>query len=131
MRIVKVGVTWLLMLGLSTAAFAGDLRDSVANATFEQAPQPPGKIPSGYLWAGAGLFVAGMSTAVYGFLHTKGGDFVSGEVSKESNTTVGGAGLAIAGLGGAILFLGSQRTKHAPSITFGAGGITVAKRISW
>jgi hypothetical protein len=131
MRIVKVGVSWLLVFGLSTAAFAGDLRDSVANATFEQAQQPPKKIPSGYLWSGAGLFVAGMSTAVYGFLHTKGGDFVSGEVSKESNTALGGAGLAIAGLGGAILFLGSQHAKQAPSIAIGVGRVTVAKRVSW
>ena len=32
------------------------------------------------------MFAGGMALAVYGFLHTKGGEFVAGEVSKESKT---------------------------------------------
>jgi hypothetical protein len=131
MRLVRVLATSLAILGMSTASFAGDLLESAAKAVQEQAQTPPPRIDKTYLWPGAALFVTGMSMAVYGFLHTSGGDFVSGEVSKESKTTLGGAGLGIAGLGGAILYLGAHNAKRAPSITFGPGRITLAKRVSW
>jgi hypothetical protein len=131
MRLFRICVAWLLTFGLSTATFAGDLQESVAKAAQQQAQAQPAKIDKAYLWPGAALFVAGMSLAVYGFLHTSGGEFVSGEVSKESKTELGGAGLAVAGLGGAILFLGSQRAKSAPAITIRHGGVTLTKRIAW
>ena len=134
MKLFRIGVAWLLVLGLSTAGFAGDLRDSIARATSEQAPQsfePKINIPKPFLWTGAGLFVGGMAMALYGFLHTNGADFVTADVSKQSNTTLGVSGLVVAGLGGAVLFAGSKRGKSAPSITVGPDGVKVAKRISW
>lgn len=131
MKLFRISVAWLLMFGLSTATFAGDLRDSVAKAAQQEAQAQPSKIDKAYLWPGAALFVAGMSMAVYGFLHTSGGEFVSGEVSKESKTKLGGVGLGIAGLGGAILYLGSQRTKTAPAITIRSGRVTLTKQIAW
>ena len=130
MRLARVLLVSLAILGLSTASFAGDLMESAAKAAQQQSVQPP-KIDKAYLWPGAALFVTGMSMAVYGFLHTSGSEFVSGQVSTESKTTLGGAGLGIAGLGGAILYLGAQHSKHAPSIAVGPGKITLAKRISW
>jgi hypothetical protein len=123
----------MMILGLSTASFAGDLHDSIARAAQQQQQERSAapKIPAPYLVSGAALFVAGMSMAVYGFLHTSGGEFVSGSVSKESKTGLGAAGLAVAGAGGAILYLGAQHAKRTPSVTLGPGRVTVGKRISW
>ena len=132
MRVLRVFVAWSLISGLTTSsALAGDLLTSITKAAEQEAQARPAKIANGYLWPGSALFVGGMALAVYGFLHTKGGEFVSGEVSKESKTELGGAGLAIAGLGGALLYLGSQQTKRAPSITVGAGRVAVSKHLSW
>jgi hypothetical protein len=130
MRPLRTVVAMLLVLGLSSSTFAGDLKESIAKAAEEQAKQQQPKIPNAYLWPGALLFTAGMSMAVYGFLHTSGGEFVSGEVSKESKSALGGAGLAVAGLGGAILFFGS-RANSAPSITVAPGRVTLSKHLSW
>ena len=130
MRPLRTVVAWLLVLGLSSSAFAGDLKESIAKAAAEQAQQQQSRIPNAYLWPGVALFVTGMTLTVYGFLHTSGGEFVSGEVSKESKTTLGGAGLAVAGLGGAILFFGS-RANRAPSITVAPGRVTLSKHVSW
>src|SRR5436309_15306554 len=108
MRLARPLIASLMILGMSTAAFAGDLRESIANAAQQTAPEqaPPSKIPKAYVVSGGTLFVVGMSMAVYGFLHTSGGEFVSGAVSKESKTGLGGSGMAVVGVGGAILFMG-------------------------
>ena len=131
MRLARSFIVSLAVLGVSTASFAGDLQGSIAKAAQQQQPSQRSKIDSQYLWPGTGLVVAGMSMAVYGFLHTSGGDFVSGQVSKESKTGLGAAGLGIAAVGGGILYFGSQRASRAPSITVGPGRLTVAKRVSW
>jgi hypothetical protein len=131
MKLVRVVAASLAILGLSTAGFAGDLLESAAKAAQQEAQAKPTKVDKSFLWPGAALFVAGMSMAVYGFLHTSGGDFVSGEVSKESKTGLGGAGLGVAALGGAVLYLGAQHSKRSPSIAVGPGRITLAKRVSW
>jgi hypothetical protein len=140
MRLFRIGVAWLLVLGLSTAGFAGDIRDSVANATFDQAPQTQQqgvRIPSGYLWPGIALFAGGMSMALYGFLHTSGGDYVTvpppgeGGISTSSNTALGVSGFAVAAAGGAVLFMGAKKGKSAPSIALGPNRVSIAKRVSW
>lgn len=119
------------ILGVSTMAFAGDLQQSGDKAAQEQARKPESHMDKAFLVPGVGLFAAGMAMAVYGFMHTGGGDFVSGQVTKESHTGLGAAGLAVAGLGGATLYFGSQHGKTAASVTIGAGRVTVAKRLSW
>jgi hypothetical protein len=119
------------ILGLSTASVAGDLKDSIAKAALEQQQMPAPKIDKAYVIPGAALFVAGMSMALYGFLHTNGGDFVSGSVSTESNTGLGAAGLGVAAAGGAVLFVGSKRAAHAPSVAVGPRGVTITKRVAW
>jgi len=131
MRLVRVVVALLAILALSTASFAGDLRESVEKAAQQEANIQPSKIDRRYAWPGAVLFASGMAMALYGFLHTSGGEFVSGEVSKESHTGIGAAGLGIAAAGGTILYLGAERSRHAPSIAVGPGRVTVAKRLSW
>ena len=131
MKLARPLLASVVILGMSTSAFAGDLQDSIARAAQQQAQAPSPKIDAGYLIPGVALFVAGMSMAVYGFLHTSGGEFVSGSVSKESKTGLGAAGLAVAGAGGAILFLGSQHAKRAPSVTIGPNRFAVSKRVTW
>jgi hypothetical protein len=140
MRLFRIGVAWLLVLGLSTAGFAGDIRDSVANATFDQAAQTQDqgvKIPSGYLWPGVAMFVGGMSMALYGFLHTSDGQYVTvpppgqGGVSTASNTALGVSGFLVAGAGSALLFVGAKKGKSAPSIAVGPKGVSVLKRVVW
>jgi hypothetical protein len=132
MKLARPLIVSLAIVSFSTASFAGDLRESIAKAAQPQEEKRPARpMPKGYLVSGAALFVAGMSMAIYGFLHTNGGEFVSGEVSKESNTALGAAGLAVAGAGGAVLFLGVKRAAKAPSVTFGPGHVAVSKRVSW
>lgn len=134
MKLARPLFVSLVIVSFSTASFAGDLRDSIAKAA-EQQPQqgqrPAPRMDNRYLVPGASLFVAGMAMAVYGFLHTSGGEFVSGSVSKESKTGLGGAGLAVAGAGGAVLFLGAKRAAKAPSVTFGPNGVKVSKQLTW
>jgi len=130
MRLARPLIVSVTILALSTPAFAGDLRESIARAAEQQAP-PPAKIQKSYLVPGASLVVVGMSMALYGFLHTSGGEFVSGSVSKESKTGVGAAGLALAGAGGAILFFGSEKARHAASLTVAPDRVTISKRVAW
>jgi protein-S-isoprenylcysteine O-methyltransferase Ste14 len=131
MKLVRTLAVSVAIVGMSTASFAGDLMESAAKAVQQETETRPSHLDKAYAVPGAALFITGMSLAVYGFLHTSGGDFVSGQVSKESKTTLGGAGLGLAGVGGAILYLGSRHMKHAPSITVAPGAIGVAKRLSW
>jgi hypothetical protein len=131
MKIMRVLVAILVTFTLSTSAFAGDLRESAERAAQQQAAAQPKKIDSAYLWPGTALFAAGMSMVIYGWLHTNGGQFVSGQVSQESKTGLGGAGFAVAGAGGALLFLGSERAKKSASVSFGPRGVQVAKTVSW
>ena len=131
MGLARALIITLAILGLSTASFAGDLQESIAKAAQQQEQASSRGIDKAYLVPGAALFIAGMSMTLYGWLHTSGGDFVSGQVSKESKTELGAAGLGVAALGGAILYAGSQRAKHAPSVTVGPRRLTVAKRVSW
>ena len=134
MKLVRVFVAFLAMAGIASSSVAGDLQQSIARAVAQEQARPPASgihIDKEYLIPGASLFVIGMGMAVYGFLHTSGGEFVSGQVSKESKTGVGGAGLAIAGAGGAILLLGAHHSSHAPSVTFGPHGVAVGQHLSW
>jgi len=133
MRTVRILIALVLVVGLSTPALAGDLLGSIASASDQQSQQRAEKpnIEKKYAVLGGSMFAGGMALAVYGFLHTKGGEFVAGEVSKESKTQLGGAGLAIAGAGGAVLYLGSQKSKRSASVTVGNGRIALSKRVSW
>jgi hypothetical protein len=134
MRLFRIGLTCLLIFGLSTATFAGDLQKSIANATQttpQQSGNPP-KIDKAYLWPGAALVAGGMTMALYGFLHTSGGEFVTGGVVDESNTALGVSGCVVAGAGAGLLFFGSKKAaKSVPSVTFARGGVKVVKKVSW
>jgi hypothetical protein len=131
MRMVRVLIGWVLVVGLSTPALAGDLQSSIAKAADQQQAAQKPRIEKTYAVLGGALFAGGLALATYSFLHTKGGEFVAGEVSKESKTELGGAGLAIAGAGGAVLYLGAQKSKRSASVTVGNGRIALSKSVSW
>jgi len=54
-----------------------------------------------------------------------------GGVSTSSNTALGVSGFAVAGAGGALLFLGAKKGHSAPSIAVGPKGVSVVKRVAW
>jgi hypothetical protein len=136
-KTIKVALVTLLVLGVSTSSFAGDLQSAISNASqvasnaAAQAGTDDAPIPKGYLTVGAGLFVAGMALAVNGFLNNRNGDFPEFGEATSTNVKMGAAGLAAAFAGGAVLFLGKHRASRSPSITFGGKRVTVTQRVSW
>ena len=133
MRALRTAVAALLVLGLATPAFAGDLQQSIANAAQQPSPPPrtPSKGPSKALvWTGAALFVGGMTFGLYSFINNKNGGFAEFGEANAVNKKAGAAGLATAFGGGVLMFLGSHRS-NSPSVTIGAGGVKVSKQISW
>lgn len=128
---MRIAIAWLLILGLSTPAFAGDLRESIAKAAGEQTPSQRGSMPKGYLWTGTTLFVTGMAVGLYGFLNNKNGEFPEFGEADSTNRALGTAGLVTAFVGGTVLFLGERRARSSPSVTFAPGRMTVAKTVKW
>jgi hypothetical protein len=155
MRVLRTGLVWLLIVGLSTPAVAGEqrekpgserdagplststaepsdgLRASVARAGELAAQSANGPMPKGYLWVGTALFVGGMAAGLYGFLNNKNGSFPEFGEAESTNTTLGTIGLVTAFAGGTVLFLGTRRGSRSPSVTFDSGAVTVSKQISW
>ena len=131
MRLLRIITAWFMIVGLSTSAFAGDLKKSVANAAQQQAQTQDREIPKGYLWAGSALFIGGMAAGVYGFLNNRNGEFPQVDEANATNKHLGAAGLGLAFAGGTILFLGSRHSRRSPTLTFGPGKVTVEKRVSW
>jgi hypothetical protein len=144
MRIMRIAIAWLLIAGVSTPAVAGEriegtgkassvgIAESIAKVV-EQAAQAERSrpIPRGYLWTGTALFVGGMAAGLYGFLNNQNGSFPEFGEAEATDKKLGTAGLAAAFAGGTILFLGSRRAAQSPSVTFGAGRVTVSKQVSW
>jgi hypothetical protein len=133
MRALRTAVAALLVLGLATSAFAGDLQQSIANAAQQPSPPPrtPSKGPSKALvWTGAAMFVGGMTFGLYSFINNTNGGFAEFGEANAVNKKAGTAGLATAFGGGVLMFLGSHRS-NSPSVTIGAGGVKVSKQISW
>jgi hypothetical protein len=135
MRMLRTVVIALLVIGLSTPAFAGDLRASLAQAAEQPRPEerrPESRpIPKPYLWTGTGMFVGGMAVGLYAFIHNKNGQFPGDDEYYATNRALGAAGLLTAFGGGAVLLLGKRHANRSPMITFGPAGVKVSKNISW
>jgi hypothetical protein len=134
MRALRTGIVALIVIGLATSAFAGDLQQSVANAAQQPQPQsqrPPSKGTSKALvWTGAALFVGGMTFGLYSFINNKNGGFAEFGEANAVNKKAGAAGLATAFGGGVLMFLGSRQS-NSPSVTVGIGRVSVSKQVSW
>ena len=131
MRVLRIGVTSLLVVGLSTSAFAGDLQASIAKAARQQAQTGHGPMPKGYVWAGGALFAGGIGAAFYGFLHNQHTGYPTYGEATATNVQLGSAGIVAATVGGTLLFLGQRKARSSPSLTFGPDRVTVSKQLSW
>ena len=131
MRVLRICVTSLLVVGLSTSAFAGDLQASIAKAARQEAQTGHRPMPKGYVWAGGVLFAGGMGAALYGFLHNRHTGYPTYGEATATNVQLGSAGIVAAAAGGTILFLGERRARQSPTLTFGSGQVTVSKRVTW
>jgi hypothetical protein len=132
MRVLRTGIVALVVIGLATSAFAGDLQQSIARAA--QQP-PPATAPSKsaskpLMWAGAALFVTGMTVGLTAFIKNQNGQFAEFGEANAVNKKLGTAGLATAFGGGVLMFLGSRRA-NSPSVTVGVGRVSVSKQVSW
>ena len=143
MRIANIVVVSSLIVAMSTPAWAEDVPAAFANAATPlsasrlaagQATQEQNQnraIPKGYLYLGSGLFVAGLTAALVGFLNNRNGDFPEFGEATSTDVKMGAAGLATAFAGGAVLFLGKRQANHSTSVNFGPRGVSVSRRLSW
>lgn len=139
-RMVSVLVAVGMVAGIASPAFAGDGPAEPSPGSIRAqagATQLPAALsgggPSGraLTWTGAGLFLGGMSAALYGFLNNKNGEFPEFGEATATDKHLGGAGLAVAFAGGALMAIGHKVSRHAPDIQVGVGRLAVTKRVSW
>ena len=133
MRALRTGIVALIVIGLATSAFAGDLQQSIDKAAQQQQQQqraPSKGTSKALVWAGSALFVGGMTLGLYSFINNTNGGFAEFGEANAVKKKVGAAGLATAFGGGVLIFAGSHRSK-SPSVTVGVGGVKVSKQISW
>lgn len=128
MRMLRIGMVWLVVLGVSASAVAGDLKKSIAKAAEQQAAQvenPPAPTKA-YAIAGGALVIGGVIAVAYGFLHTK-----SFEEWQPAHIAVGSVGLGAVIAGGLVLLNGQDQATRSPSLAFGKHGVKVSKHLSW
>ena len=135
MTYLRTAIVALLVFGIGTSAFAGDLQESIAKAAQQQqqeerAPMRGANKP--LVYTGAALFVGGMALGLYSFINNKNGTYSEFGEANAVNKPLGAAGLSAAFVGGTMMFLGSHRARSkAPSVTIGAGQLKVVKQLSW
>ena len=130
MRALRTAIAALLILGLSTSVFAGDLGSSIAQAAQQQEARPK-RGSKALVVAGSGLFVGGMAVGLYAFINNKNGEFAEFGEANAVNKKLGAAALFTAFGGGVLMYLGRDRSPRLPSVTAGPGQVKVSKRISW
>jgi hypothetical protein len=143
-RLVNMFVACGLVVGLGTPAFAQDVPASTVPTSLRvQAMQigagqampveMSGGSPSGkaLVWTGGAIFMAGMGTAIYGFLNNSNGEFPEFGEAEATNTRLGVAGLTTAFAGGALMAIGHRMSRQVPDIQVGVGRFAVSRRVSW
>jgi hypothetical protein len=133
MNVLRTALVSMLVVGLNTSAFAGDLAASIARAAEEQAQQqqPAGDTGSGAMKGlGAAIFAGGLAMMLYGFLASQ--EFGTEDVEKlaRGRTGVGIAGAGVAAAGGALM-IAADRRGNATALRVGGGGVTLAQRVTW
>jgi hypothetical protein len=130
MRVLRTGIVALVVIGLASSAFAGDLQQSIARAAQQQETPPSKGASKPLMWAGAALFVGGMAVGLTAFVNNQNGEFAEFGEANAVNKKLGAAGLATAFGGGVLMFLGSRQS-NSPSVTVGIGRVSVSKQVSW
>ena len=132
MRTLRTATASLLILGLSTSAFAGDLAASIAKAAQqEQTPSRKSGKSKALVYTGAGMFIGGMAVGLYAFINNQNGEFAEFGEANAVNKQLGAASVATAFAGGLLMYLGRSHVRHAPAVTVGPGQLTVSKQLSW
>jgi hypothetical protein len=132
MRTLRTGIAALVVVGMTTSAFAGDLATSIAKAAQQEETRPrKDGGAKALIAAGTGLFIGGMAVGLVAFLNNTNGEFAEFGEANAVNKKLGSAGLSAAFVGGLLVFLGHDRAKNAPSVIVGPGQVKVSKRVSW
>jgi hypothetical protein len=133
MKTLRTAIAGILILGLSTPAFAGDLEKSIAKAAQQEETRSRKNGGAKVLeYAGVGLFIGGMTVGLMAFMNNTNGEFAEFGEANAVNKKLGAAGLCIAFAGGALVYLGHSRAaKSAPDVTVAPGLMKVSKKISW
>jgi hypothetical protein len=133
MRAIRTGLVALLIAGLATSGFAGDLRDSIDKA----AQQPPQEqrarsTSKPLVWTGTALFVGGMAVGLFAFINNQNGTYSEFGEANAVNKELGAAALSAAFVGGALIFMGTHRgAGRAPQIAVGPNRVRVSKQLTW
>ena len=140
-RIVSMLVVSGLVLSIGTPAFAqnaspstaASIRAEAAEMAAQTVPAGMGASPSGraVMWTGAGLFAAGLGTALYGFLNNQNGEYPGFGEAEATDSTLGGIGIGVAFAGGALMAIGHKMSRFSPDIQVGVDRFGVSKRVSW
>ena len=140
MTIVRACLTLCLVLALAAPGY-GQTIDAAAQSqaqTQSSLPPPattqtmPGPSRKGLLYGGTALFVAGMATAMYGFIRVGNGEYSTFGEATSRNKPLGAAGLAAAFGGGTMMFLGTRARRYAPSaVAVNREGVSVEKSFTW
>lgn len=139
MKAVRIAVAALLVLSVSgMPAFAGELRESAARAVTAAAkdaetqanPIGRGGARKPMVLAGGALFAGGMAYGLFQFINNANSGYSEFGEAAATNPKKGALGLGVAFAGGTMMLLG-RHAGSLPSLTFGAKGVGVAKKVTW
>jgi len=139
MKVVRIVIAALLTVSVSgVPAFAGELRESAAKAVTAAAKdadaQETPMIRTGastpMVVVGGALFAGGMAYGLFEFINNGNGGYSEFGEASATNAKKGALGLSLAFAGGTMMLLGRHGTSM-PSLTFGAKGVGVAKKVTW
>lgn len=139
MKVVRIGMAALLTLSVSgVPAFAGELRASAARAVTAAAkdadtqenPITRGGASKPMVLAGGALFAGGMAYGLFEFINNGNSGYSEFGEAAATSPKKGALGLGLAFAGGTMMLLG-RHGKSMPSLTFGAKGVGVAKKVTW
>lgn len=144
MKLIRIVIVSLLVGGITTPSWAGDLRDSAARAVEAQvaasaqsgASRDGSSSAATLKWGGRALFVGGMAVGLYGFINDKNGRYAEFGEASSSNKHLGAAGLSTAFAGGILMLLGTRShggssNSSLPSVAASPKGVSISKNVTW
>jgi hypothetical protein len=143
MKFMRIAIVSMLVGGVTTPSWAGDLRESGVKAVEQQAAAAQSSaVQSGssgmpaLKWSGRALFVGGMAVGLYGFINDKNGSFSEFGEASSSNKHLGAAGLSAAFAGGVLMLVGTHHgggsgNSRLPSVAAAPGAVSISKNVTW
>lgn len=140
-KLVSMLVVGGLVLGVGSPAFAQNAPSTAASIRAQAAEMAAQSVPAGMaggnpsgravMWTGAGLFAAGLGTALYGFLNNQNGEYPGFGEATATDSKLGGVGIGVAFAGGALMAIGHKMSRYSPDIQVGVDRFGVSKQVSW